>query len=360
MSIEISSIRVSGYRSIRDMQAMSLDRLTLLESGTSNVDAGDLLRVFRLLSFLFKYEHGLAEYASSHDGAERLFSDQPPTTKSQITIDLAITTRPEPIGGDSPVGRTATYFVELVPDAAGGLRIKREGLRVDRKEKEYKYGYGGSGSWFVDCGRAEGLPMTDWVGHIPQPGFSEPFPLAVAMVAPVLQSLEVVDFSDATPGSALRRPSEVVDGAYLHPDGSNQAAVLYAMRTHDRRRFDDISAAITSVAPEFREFVLEPVKGVVSLRWLEAAGDSQPGPAVSVGDRMVAARDAPGGFLRLVAWVTLLMQSADVLPPVVVLDRPDSDIPRGAVGLVHRLMSKVSDQGTQVIASLAGSASPVA
>jgi predicted ATPase len=75
---------------------------------------------------------------------------------------------------------------------------------------------------------------------------------------------------------------------------------------------------------------------------------------------MVAARDAPGGFLRLVAWVTLLMQSADVLPPVVVLDRPDSDIPRGAVGLVHRLMSKVSDQGTQVIASLAGSASPVA
>jgi len=343
MTIHLESLTVRGFKSLATSQDVALGRYRVLKpNGQPGTDRDqsrrDVVSLLRLVALMFRSPTGLAEFAALSDGSARVFSP-PAKPKDTPVIFLDLNFASDITDAECP---RICYFAELIPGEGTSIRIRREGLRIGGREKEYRYGYGGSGSWFVDGGRSEGQEVTDWIGHLGQHGFQQQFPLAVAAASPILTSIDVMDLSDATPGSGLRQACPLPHGHLIDENGHGLPGVLYSLRTHDRPRYDAIVASIRSISPGFDDFLLEPQFGSVMLRWHERKAEG-------VLATLVSATEAPGGFLRLATYLTLLSLKPEHLPAVLVLDRPDIGIPRGAMPLIASLAARTAANGVQVV-----------
>lgn len=125
------------------------------------------------------------------------------------------------------------------------------------------------------------------------------------------------------------------------PDAGNLAALLYRLKTEDHGdAYQRIVGTIRLIAPFFDDFDLDPTEARdIILNWRQRESDQIFGP-----------HQLSDGTLRAICLVTLLLQPAELLPDVIVIDEPELGLHPFALRVVAGLLGQAATR-SQVILS---------
>ena len=150
----------------------------------------------------------------------------------------------------------------------------------------------------------------------------------------MLNRCRVFHFHDTSPTARVRQHCYVGDARWLMPDAANLAAVLHRLKLQNEGIYGQIVATIRQIAPFFDDFDLEPTgagNSNVILNWRHRESDLIFGP-----------HQLSDGTLRAMCLISLLMQPADQLPLLIVVDEPELGLHPYALNVVASLFRAAS------------------
>lgn len=156
-----------------------------------------------------------------------------------------------------------------------------------------------------------------------------------------LKGCKVYQFSDSSASSPMREAAEADSAHYLHSDGSNLAAFLYYLRDSHPQSFSRILRYVGDVVPQFNDFYLEPERGYISLKWTDT----------SPNDYVLSADQLSDGSIRFIALATLLLQPADTMPFVIIIDEPELGLHPYAIEQLNEMIRDASRHAQIVVAT---------
>ena len=140
----------------------------------------------------------------------------------------------------------------------------------------------------------------------------------------------------------MKKTRRVDDNRYLRRDGANLAPFLFLLKRRYPSSYDMIRRTVQLVAPFFHDFELAPLAlnpDTIRLEWRHRNSDMY-FDAASLSD----------GTLRFIALATLLLQPAELLPSVILVDEPELGLHPAAITVFASLVKQVS-RTRQVILS---------
>ena len=313
----IESVRIRGFRSLRDVELSDLPRAAVL-IGANGSGKSNVIRFFEMLSWMLRSRR-LGEFVGMHGGADdQLFRGHRVTPRLEAEISIRTD------AGRNDYGFTLAY---AEPDR---FLFTDERFRFSRDE------YGGEAEWqSLESGHREAMILD--AAQSAAPAVDPATPRAIVKV---LRDCVGYQFHDTSKGSRFKQRWDVEDNARLRPDGGNLAAVLYRLEHEDFRRYDLICRHIARVLPNFDRFDIEESYGKVLLRW-KAAGS----------DKTVGAHLTSDGSLRFFALVTLLNLPPELLPDVILLDEPELGIHPSAVSLIGGMIQSLAVERQIIVAT---------
>lgn len=141
--------------------------------------------------------------------------------------------------------------------------------------------------------------------------------------------------------------SNILDNRYLRIDGGNLASFLYLLKHSENAHFADcynrIEEKVRFVMPQFAHFDIEPLAlnpDYTRLCWRTTDNS----------DYLMGPEQMSDGTLRFIALAALLMQPAELVPPLLLLDEPELGLHPLAIDLLAHIM-RVASCRTQIIAA---------
>jgi len=299
----LKTISVAGYKSIEQM-SLDLGSLNVL-IGPNGAGKSNFVSFFNLLSEMAGDR--LAYFVGNSGGADALLFYGPKTTR-RLAGSLQF---------ESPA-ETGTYAFQLAYSKSSTLIFESE--KFDYKDQivddlqELDFGSGHSESHL--------RTLDDQANR---PGDT---------LRRLLRHCRAFQFHDTSVTADVRRPVYVHDNRRLRHDAGNLAAVLYKLRETREAEYDQIIQTIRQIAPWFGDFVIQPLalnKENLQLDWQEKGSDLVFGP-----------HQLSDGTLRAMALVTLLLQPAEDLPSVVVIDEPELGLHPHAIVILSALIKEAA------------------
>lgn len=311
----LRSLRLAGFRTIRDMgEALEFRPVNVL-IGANGTGKSNLIDFFSLLNYLMSDR--LSDWLDRHGGSADQFYYGPRQTQE---IQAELTWEDEE--------RTSTYRCRLRYTTPDGLRIAEETLSYHRA------GY--DEPWQIQVpGDGAGSGLSRLV---------KPTEIATAKaLRTLLQRTQVFHFHDTSHHARVMQSWLLNDNRYLKWDGGNLAPVLYRLREEKPAYYQRLLGVIRMVVPFFGDFVLEPVGQPPAqrllLQWRERGSDLVFGP-----------HQLSDGTLRFIQLATLLLLPEEPRPRVVIIHEPELGLHPVAIETLGSLVYTVSDW-TQVILS---------
>ena len=161
-----------------------------------------------------------------------------------------------------------------------------------------------------------------------------------------LPCVNVYQFNNTSPTSAMKEVVSVFDCAELHEDGSNLAAVLKRLRDDFPQYYNRIVFQIRRVMPQFGGFELDDPRdeGNAILCWKDRGF-----PMVKFNPNQLS-----DGSLRFIALITLLLLPQEMLPEIVLLDEPEIGLHPKALVLLHGIIKQASKKCQIVLTTQSG------
>ncbi|NYZ15652.1 AAA family ATPase [Azospirillum sp. RWY-5-1] len=309
MALKLDRMVLQGFKSIRSMD-LAFGELNLL-IGPNGAGKSNLIGFFRFMHNVLNKD--MQFHVSRQGGAERLLHFGSKITDSIFTeFDFG----------------PFSYSFSLVPSLNGDLVFEWETCSERSPDPQ----------------SAEPL----WIHTLVRGGAKEsglPRPGNLGDDAPdhVLLTMSgwiVYHFHDTGDTAAVKKPCNIHDNAWLHPDAGNLAAFLHLIRQEDVAAYADIVETVRRIAPFFHDFVLEPDRlapDQIRLRWKHRGTDAY-----------FDANDLSDGTLRFIALATLLLQPDPA--PSILIDEPELGLHPHAIELLGGMMRSASTR-TQIIAS---------
>lgn len=307
-------IRLQGYKSIQSMD-LELRSLNVL-IGVNGAGKSNLVSFFKLLNEMMGQR--LQQHIATSGRAQAILHFGPKVTP-QLEAELSF---------DVDNG-TDTYRMRLIHAAGDTLTFAEEELRMLQAGSEGEPGVRQLGSGHQETGlRGEaenGKPMAKLFRRL-------------------LNNCRVFHFHDTSPTARARQYCYLGDNRHLMPDGGNLAAILYDLKNHsETAAYRRIVTTVRRIAPYFQDFDLEPSgahdKDII-LNWRQVDSDQIFGP-----------HQLSDGTLRAIALVTLLLQPADQLPAVMIVDEPELGLHPAAKTLIAGLLKKASNHCQVIVAT---------
>ena len=156
-----------------------------------------------------------------------------------------------------------------------------------------------------------------------------------------LLSLQVYHFHDTSVSAKVKQYGDIHDNVELAADAGNLAAYLYLLRETSATNYRRIVETIRLVAPFFDDFVLRPLPktDLIRLSWRERGRDT-----------VFGAEALSDGTLRFICLATLLLQPADRLPDIIIIDEPELGLHPYALAVLAEMVHSVAGH-CQVILS---------
>ncbi len=156
------------------------------------------------------------------------------------------------------------------------------------------------------------------------------------MIYRLLRECRVFQFHDTSKSSKIRSKGYINDNRYLHSDGGNLAAFLYAMRQKEggEKYYGRIVRHIRQILPQFRDFELAPDllnDNYILLNWYEQSAEYLFGP-----------HQLSDGSLRFMALTTLLLQPKETIPSVIILDEPELGLHPTAIAILAGMVRQAA------------------
>lgn len=308
----LDRITLKGFKTIRELVDFEPHSQTVL-IGPNGAGKSNFISFFRMMSWALSGPDKLALYVSQQGGSRRLLHDGPARTR-EIEAKLTIRTA----AGENE------YAFRLFHAAGDTLVFADEGYRFSRA------------GW---PSKADPKPLG--AGH------KDPRLLAAAVdnqtarvIRTLLQKIVVYQFHDTSDTARIRGRWSADDNRRLKEDAANLASVLYRLQTRDRRYYQRIVDTIRLVLPLFSDFELEPDRGDLLLAWRERDTDE-----------VFNVSQASDGLLRIVALITLLLQPAQDLPDVLILDEPELGLHPSAIDVVGGLIAAAATKIQIIVAT---------
>jgi predicted ATPase len=156
-----------------------------------------------------------------------------------------------------------------------------------------------------------------------------------------LSSFRIFHFHDTSFTAKVKQPCTTTDYAYFQEDGGNLAAFLYKLSKKNSRNFKMIERVISSIAPFFDGFYLEPDEineQQIFLRWREK--DSE---------QLFTAHNFSDGTLRMICLATLLLQPTP--PDTIIIDEPELGLHPFAISKLAGLIKSAATTAQVIIST---------
>jgi predicted ATPase len=327
---QLTSLRLAGWKSIRDSDEIELRRLNIL-IGANGAGKSNLVSFFKLMNEM--REGHFQVHVGTIGGAESLLhfgSKRTPAIEAEFRFSTNL-------------GQTA-YSFRLVPAAGNTLIFDEEKLRFFPQVHQ---GAESSASATVELGpnhpRYRGYRESG-LGKLYDPDDSiTDFLPAVMHITEDDLSTRVFHFHDTSLLGPMRRDCPVDHNRFLYHDAANLPAMLYLYRERYPTAYRQIVAAVKAVAPFFEDFVLEPLRlnpRNIALHWRAKESDYEFGP-----------HQLSDGTLRAIALFTLLLQPQDDLPKLIVLDEPELGLHPAALAVLADLLKSTAPHSQLLIAT---------
>ena len=309
--MKLREIFLKGYKSVdgAEGQTLSLGDVTVL-LGANGSGKSNLVSFFAMLHSM---TNGTLQQFVGRQGVSRLLFYGPKQTES-ISFEL----RCESGGARRSYGATLSYGLPdrlFIGDET--ITIQRTG---DASSEAYSLGSGGSESGLKKDKRPAGKELYA-----------------------LLSGVRTYQFHDTSDTAKIRDRGYVDDAGGLQSDAGNLAAFLKMLQGNDEyeKYYERIVRRIRRVMPQFGDFDLKPVPGnedYVRLNWKDSSGSGYLFGPDQISD----------GSLRFMALATLLLQPAELLPGVIVLDEPELGLHPAAIAELGGIVRSAA-QKTQVV-----------
>lgn len=311
LKARLSSIHVSGFKSIRHLPRLDLGSINVL-IGANGTGKSNFVSFFRLLSAMASSGDALASHVARSGGAGSLLHDGP-----AVTPEMAATLTFE--------GETGSidYSFRLVHGAPDALLFAEEKYRFTPPSAS-----GAEVPW-VSLGAGYRESSLHRVSDV-----------TARRILSLLRRLVVYQFHDTSDTARIRQRSAVADGVLLRADAGNLAPFLLRLRESQRDSYARIVETIRQIAPFFEDFFLEPLQGSVMLQWRERGTDT-----------IFQPHQSSDGMLRIMALVALLLQPYDALPALLIVDEPELGLHPYAINVVAGLFRSVSSHAQIALAT---------
>ncbi|MBD3266652.1 AAA family ATPase [bacterium] len=305
----IDSLTIKGFKSIRHLEKLKLNRLNVL-IGANGAGKSNFVSFFRMLGELV--EQRLQVWVKKQGGADRILTNGVKET-SQLGINIEF--------------EYCDYEVILEPTVADGFVFVKEVANLKKKKI-------GSVSKNFGAGHPESkLKLT----------FST-FELdSVAIICYCkMCNWKVYHFHDTSDTAGVKRLCSLHDNGYLRKDASNLAAYLYFLRHNHPDCYEHVIKIIRLAIPFFDDFVLKPQslpseEEQIRLLWKQKDSDYPLWP-----------NQLSDGSIRFIGLATALLQPSP--PSTIVIDEPELGLHPYAITLLGSLMRSNAER-MQIIVS---------
>lgn len=157
----------------------------------------------------------------------------------------------------------------------------------------------------------------------------------------MLSFCKVYQFHDSSENGPLRQPCSVETSNYLQSHGNNLPSFLLFLKNYYGESYKKIVDYVKDVIPQFQDFYLEPVGNNISLRWKDN----------SATDYVFNSYQLSDGSIRFIALATLLLQPAETMPSVIIIDEPELGLHPYAISQLSEMIKEASIHSQVIIAS---------
>jgi predicted ATPase len=305
----INQLSIEGFKSIRSMKNLKLNRLNVL-IGANGVGKSNFVSYFKLLGEML--DSRLQVWSQKQGKAERILSFG---VKETSEFSSFVT-----------FGINGYKFI-LEPTIDGGFTFSQESLYFDGP-------YYGAKWISLGSGHNEAKLKSEFEKR--KKGTEADYCYSS------ISSWRVYHFHDTSDTAGVKRTSAVHDNEYLRTDASNLAAYLYHLKTDSPDVYSQIRKTVRLAIPFFDDFVLKPTKleseeEQIRLLWTQLDSDYALWPS-----------QLSDGSIRFICLVTALMQPS--APSTIIIDEPELGLHPYAITLLGALLRSAS-QRMQVIIS---------
>lgn len=319
MAERLTTISVSGYRSLASIRDLELRSLNVL-IGANGSGKSNVLSLFQMLSYMMS--EGLQLYVGRKGGANSLLHLGARKTPA-ITASLEF-------AGHNVASRYHFTLAHAQPDT---LQFADETLEFRNVDASTPFvaplGAGHTESRVPAMAGAQQDSARNRAARVFQRRLTE---------------VKEYHFHDTSDRAPIRLMQEASRNRFLQSDGGNLAAYLLRLREAYPDHFRHIQDTVRLVMPFLREFILEPehndIGRSVMLRWRGNDLDYEFGP-----------HQLPDGGIRAIALVTLLLQPADLAASTILIDEPELGLHPFAVGLIGQLIRGAATDRQIVVAT---------
>jgi predicted ATPase len=298
----LSSISISGYKSIRELKDFKLTNLNVL-IGANGAGKSNFISIFRLLNEM--YERRLQLYVQKQGGPDALLHFGRKTIE-KVYMNFYF--------GENE------YKFTLIPTSDNKLIFKEEK------------------SIFVGHTR-------DFIESIGSGHFESKLPRAPdkysAYVRPAIIGWRVYHFHDTGETAKIKGKSQSNDNLKLKPDAANLAAYLQMLNKKYPDEYSRIVDTIRFVAPFFGDFVHREDQEYIELEWTQQGNSDTPFKAHMLSD----------GTLRFICLATLLLQPTRLLPSTILIDEPELGLHPYAISILADIFKQVAEERQLIVST---------
>ena len=301
----VSSISVSGYKSIRELKDFKLDNLNVL-IGANGAGKSNFINLFRLLNQM--YEQQLQLYVQKQGGPDSLLHFGRGTSE-RLHAEFYFSAN--------------GYKFDLVPTADNRLIF----------ESEYSW-FGGvfrptNSSYVLGKGHAESHlkdAKDDYSPHVRRS----------------VSNWRVYHFHDTSDTAKVKQRHAANDNLRLKPDAANLAAYLRMLQEKHEAEYQRIIETIRLVMPFFDNFVHRPGDPeYVELEWTQKGKPDTPFKAHMLSD----------GSLRFICLTALLLQPVSLLPDTILIDEPELGLHPYAIAILVDMFKQVAEDKQLIVST---------
>ncbi|MDZ5649387.1 AAA family ATPase [Nitrospirillum sp. BR 11828] len=300
----VSSLTITGFKSIRSLRDFKLNPLNVL-IGANGAGKSNFIGFFRLLSQM--YLRRLQLYVQTQGGPDAFLHFGRKIT-DHIYAEVFF--------------QSGGYKFNLIPTADNRLIFEEEIIYTINNTHKSEFGMQlGSGHTESNLEDAEDI-------------FSPVFPTSV-------KSLLVYHFHDTGETARVKQPHAANINLRLETDAGNLAAYLTLLYQKHPQQYRRIVETIRLVAPFFGDFVHRDDAEFVELEWTQAGRPDTPFKAHMLSD----------GTLRFICLATLLLQPTSKLPDTILIDEPELGLHPYAISVLADMFKQVAEQRQLIVST---------
>ena len=309
---KIKSLEIRGYKSVSfdNPLSITLGDINIL-LGANGAGKSNIISFFKMLSYMMS---GRFEEYVARTGSNQTFlyfgSKKTPLITAKLKFESS--------------QAYDEYSFTLTTATPNRLIIKDETITYERKDNKYTPKTIQLKSNFTESGlvdRKDKIAMT--IRNILDRG------------------CKVYQFHDSSAEGPLRQASPVNSANYLQAEGNNLASFLYLLKQDYPDEYKRIVSYVKMIVPQFRDFYLEPKNNYVSLNWVDT----------SLNDYVFNSNQLSDGSIRFIALATLLLQPADTIPGVIIIDEPELGLHPYAIDQLAEMIKDASLHAQIIIAT---------